>query len=398
MPKKSIYAQLDASAVNPRSLHPSPRHWNPGLLFYRDKFWMAYRYHRAETGDARCGIAIVQIDPMTGETIGKSQRIALKGPTDTEHHEDCRLFMFRGEPMISYTEMTGYQPGVDYTCVMKYAQLRLIGVRWSVVDQWQPRYGANTGYAKEKNWIFFESGGELHCVYSPGPEHVVLKIEEDKVVTEYRTAGALWQWGSMRGGTPPVEYGDGELLSVFHSSLPTEVPPHFVRYFGGAYAFENKAPFRITRISELPIMAGSEADQHKVDPRYVAGWKPFVTFPCGLVRHGSRLFCSLGVNDWQCAIARLEESQFSLGAPDGSSFKPRFFRSPNASRPVKYTGADQKPVFLHWTPAKSRIGCAVSNGVLKIATAREAAEVAEYPGAEEIGADEFDRMMRSIKR
>ncbi len=397
MAKKSLYAQLDAVAVPSRNLKPSPRHWNPGLLRYRGKLWLAYRYHRKETPDARCGIAVTEIDPTTFEPIGQSSRLAFSGPSGTEHHEDCRLFLFRGEPMISFTEMNGYIPGHDYTCVMKYAKLKLTGVRWSVEDEWQPVYGNNAGYSKEKNWIFFEHAEELYCIYSGAPKHIVLKLNGEKVVQEFVTEGPDWQWGHFRGGTPPADLGDGRMMSIFHSSLATEVPPHFVRYYGGAYTFESKPPFRPLQISQMPLMAGSEEDGHKVDPRYVQGWKPFVVFPCGLVPDGTDWLCSLGVNDWQCAVARIKPEHLKLGAADGSDFTPRYYRAANGTIPVKYVNGQQKPEFLHWTIIRRRGVCAVGQGIMKVIQARAASEVLEHPDVEEITQQDFDRMLANAR-
>ena len=194
MPKKSIFAQLKASAVPPHKLLESPRYQNPGLFKYAGKYWLAYRYHRMDTPTKRSGIGICEIDVETGEPKSASQRIPLSNPTNSEHHEDCRLFIFNGDPFISYTTMQGYVPGVNYTCVMQHAKLKFAKNKWSVVQEWQPRHGNNTGFAKEKNWVFFEHNKALYCIYATDPEHVVLRIEGDEVVETIKTPGPLWQW------------------------------------------------------------------------------------------------------------------------------------------------------------------------------------------------------------
>jgi len=394
MPKKSVYAQLEACAVPPRNLMPSPRHWNPGLLRYRNKLWLAYRYHRAETNDARCGIALCAIDEQ-GIPQGPSQLLRFRSSQHGEHHEDCRLFIYRGEPHISYTEMVGYRPGIDYTCMVKYAKLNLSAKgHWTVVDEWRPAYGDNSGFRKEKNWIFFEHANELYFIYATDPNHVVCKVEGDQVVQEFRTPGPQWQWGHIRGGTPPVDFGDGRLMSVFHSSIPTETPPHYVRYYAAAYTFEKKPPFRVLQISEQPFLAGSEEDGHRVDPRYVAGWKPYVVFPCGLVPDRNGWLMSVGVNDWQCAIARITGSQLLLGAADGSSFKPRYFRTANGTLPVRYVDALQYPVFLYWDIVNKRRGCRAGAGYMRAVKAREAVEISEAPNTTEITEAEYLAAMR----
>jgi len=397
MPKKSIFAQLEACAVPPHNLLPSPRYQNPGLFKYAGKYWLAYRYHRMDTPTKRSGIGICEINIKTGEPIGKSQHLPLSNPTDSEHHEDCRLFTFKGDPFISYTEMVGYVPGVNYTCQMKYAKLKLTKNKWSVVEEWKPNYGNNTGFAKEKNWVFFEREKSLYCIYATDPEHVVLRIEGDKVVQEIKTPGPIWSWGHVRGGSPPIDLGDGRMLCLFHSSIPTEEPPHFVRYYAGAYTFESKPPFKILQISEQPVMSGSEEDGHKVDPRYVQGWKPYVVFPCGLLKEGDDLITSFGVNDWQCAIGRLKLDQLLLGAKDGSSFKPRYFTIHNGTIPVRYIDAHQKPNFLHWEVVKKPGIATAGVGYMCAANAREAVEVSEQPGVQEITADDYGSVMRRLK-
>ena len=394
MPKPSVFAQLDACAVPPHKLMPSPRCWNPGLLRYRNKLWLAYRYHRAETRDARCGVAICEIDPKTAEPLSASQRIRFAAPMGNEHHEDCRLFMFRGDPYISYTEMQGYVPGVHYTCTVKYAKLRLDGKRWSVVEEWQPVFGENTGFSKEKNWVFFEHEEKLYCVYETDPVHRVLRMKGKLVEEQFVSPGPVWHWGRIRGGTPPVELGDGRMMSIFHSSIPTEEPPHFVRYYAGAYTFERKPPFRILQISEIPVISGSEEDGHRIDPRYTQGWKPYIPFPCGLVPDGDGWLVSFGVNDWQCAVGRLTLAQLRLGATDGSSFKLRYFRVNNGTIPVRYINDQQRPVFLHWEATRARRGCSAGVGYIKAEGAREAVEISEHPGVVEVPASEYASAFR----
>lgn len=393
MAKKSVFAQLEGCAVPPHNLLPSPRYQNPGLLRCAGKLWLAYRYHRMDTPTKRSGIGIVEIDGR-GNAIRPSQHLPLANPTDSEHHEDCRLFMFGGEPHISYTEMVGYKPGVNYTCVMKYARLKFSRGKWSVVQEWQPRYGNNTGFSKEKNWVFFEHEEKLMCIYASDPEHVVLEIDGEAVVREHRSPGPKWQWGHVRGGTPPVDLGDGRMLCIFHSSIPTETPPHYVRYYAAAYTFEKKAPFRILQVSEQPILAGSEEDGHRVDPRYTEGWKPYVVFPCGLVPDGEGWLMSLGINDWQCAIARLQRSQLLLGSPDGSSFRPRYFQTPNGTLPVRYVDAKQKPVFIHWEVVPNRRSPAAGAGYMRAEASRVAVEVSEVPGVSEITEEVFHRALK----
>lgn len=390
--KPSVFTQLEeCTQVGARLLKPSPRHWNPGMLRYKDRLWMTYRYHLEESG-GRCATAITEIDPKTLQPKGKSQWVPLKGPTGAEHHEDARLFIFRGEPHISYTEMTGYRPGVDYRCSMRYGKLRLKGEKWEVLDTWQPNYGANSGNAKEKNWVFFEHEDRLMCVYSASPRHVVLEVEGDRVFNVHESDAAVWHFGQMRGGTPPVRLPDGNYLSVFHSSIPTEIKPHYVRYYGAAYTFSGKAPFEPLQVSTRPLMVGSESDGHRIDPRYTEGWKPYVVFPCGLVDDGESWLVSLGVNDWQSAIGRVSKNGLALGHRDGRDIRPRYFKGRNGSIPVVVVGDGLQRTVLEWTVPRAISGM-VAPGYMSVVNAMHAEEVSESPGAQEITETEYSAAM-----
>jgi hypothetical protein len=181
------------------------------------------------------------------------------------------------------------------------------------------------------------------------------------------------------------------MLTIFHSSIPTEIAPHYVRYYAAAYTFEAQPPFTPRRISTKPLMVGSEMDGHKVDPRYVDGWKPYVVFPCGLIPNGEGWLCSLGINDWQCAIAKLKPSELYLGAANGSDIAPRYFRHPNGSLPVKHIDDSQKRILLHWMIPRAG-NMSISQGVMKCVNPREAQTVAEQPGVEEITFAAFEHI------
>lgn len=396
MSKPSLFTQIEAVPVGTRSLKESPRHWNCGLLRYKGRLWLAYRYHLKEHG-GRCATAISEMNPDTLQPTGRSQWLKLSGPTGTEHHEDARLFMFKGEPYISYTEMRGYRPGVDYTCVMKYAQLKLRGTKWEVVDSWLPKFGRNDGRSKEKNWVFFEHDRAVHAVYSSGPQHQVIRIEGESVTKVYESAGPAWHFGPVRGGTPPLLQPDGTFLTIFHSSLATEIAPHFVRYYAAAYTFEGRPPFAPLRVSTRPLMVGSEVDGHQVDPRYVEGWKPYVVFPCGMVeREGGGWLVSLGVNDWQCAIARLRPDQLHLGAANGTDIPSRYFRRSNGTLPVPVFGDGGRKRLIEWIVPRTPFGMA-GEGYMVCSNPREAQEVAEFGGVEEIGFADYDMAVAKMR-
>lgn len=396
--KPSVFKQLDAVAIETQRLKASPRFWNAGLFRYRDRLWLCYRFHLKEHS-GRCALAVVELDEKTHQPIGRSQWLKFSGPTGTEHHEDGRLFVFNGQPHVSYTEVHNYIVNVSYNCVMKYARLKLVGRNWCIDEIFHPQWGRNGGLSKEKNWIFFEYQKRLHVIYESVPRHVVLELDGQRVVRTYEAPGPAWHFGEMRGGTPPVLMADGTMLAIFHSRLPGLSSPNWYRYYGAAYTFQAEPPFAPLRISTRPLMTGSEEDGHGVDQRKLKAnvdlWKPYVVFPCGLVTNGTGWLCSLGVNDWQCAVAHLKPDQLFLGAANGSDIQPRYFRRSNGSLPVKMLDDNQRFKFLQWEIPRAR-QTGVGTGYMKCANPREAQLIAELPEVEEINFAEFEHAFLAV--
>jgi predicted GH43/DUF377 family glycosyl hydrolase len=68
----------------------------------------------------------------------------------------------------------------------------------------------------------------------------------------------------------------------------------------GYYKFEVKPPFKITEISEKPILYGNEADQ-----RLLPDNSPLVVFPCGAIEKDGKFIVSFGLNDEKTGIIKI---------------------------------------------------------------------------------------------
>ncbi|HRW58230.1 MAG TPA: hypothetical protein P5048_01270 [Chlamydiales bacterium] len=125
----------------------------------------------------------------------------------------------------------------------------------------------------EKNWVPFvakneRSEKEIQLAYSLVP-HKILSVTDPKSsdLTQlffknnpsYRRF--FWDWGVVRGGTPAIMV-DGEYLSFFHSSFGKKRR----WYVMGAYTFEAKPPYRVTRVSKHPIFYKEIKNQRIVFP------------------------------------------------------------------------------------------------------------------------------------
>lgn len=399
-PPASVFQQPNVSvtAVPAWSLVPSPRNYNASIIAYDGRRLMAYRSHRMDQ-QGRCGIVVCELDakwqakPKSNVWLNLPEQVH----SHLVHHEDPRLFVFRDRLHVAFTETQFHAAPQPYTCVMKYARLKPKGKGWEVERVFWPRFGRNDGSHQEKNWQFFDDGGRLRIIYAAQPSHHVLTLGKDgeTVVGQWKPEGegAKWPWGTIRGGTPPIKLPSGEWLTIFHSSTPYPIAPHWRRYYAGAYTFEGVAPFRITSISQKPILAGSEQDGHAHDPRNIDSWKPFVVFPSGLIREKGRLFVSYGINDYMTVVA--EHTELFLGDPTFSSWGPKYFLTQNGNTPIRiFVHEDRPPQWLRWERS-GRTHAGNNVGVLAVTDPRVAMHLEEEArGVEEISAEQY----RSLKR
>lgn len=187
---------------------------------------------------------------------------------------------------------------------------------WNLVMRYDPSFGMNRGNigrnkGNEKNWTWFFHEGFPYLVYMTTPEHHVIRFNESDwtpdhtldIICQYKTEwdSSVWESGAIQGstpkiggGTPPIRIGN-EYFSFFHSSVLMENKKR--RYHMGAYSFEAKPPFRVTRITSNPILSGSKYDRWNDN-------KPPCVFPCGAL-FDDGWFVTFGVNDLDCGWLKL---------------------------------------------------------------------------------------------
>lgn len=399
---KSLYATSNVRRIGPEGLIGGHgRHYNPGMFRYKEQLWMCYRGHGEPAPDptlggaivAHCRLAIVRLDGPERKPA-KAQWIPLAG----KRVEDGRLFMHQGQPYIAFTELTKYDPGTEYHCVMKYAQLALKGDKWSVVQEWWPQYGMNDGRHREKNWQFFSQGGKLWAIYDTAPKHKILRIEGNDVPEWFDTPGPIWRMGHARGGTPPIPWGEG-WLSIMHSSRKVPVPDASwkysvtLRYHAAAYTFEPEPPFKVKRVSTRAILIGSDKDGFAGDPRNPKFEDPMCVFPCGLVEDGGHpetpdVLCSFGINNYQSALARWTPEQLLL-EPNGERPFRAFFATENPI-PATFYGVDDWPKTLMWRVNRRPVLMGETrHGYMEVDDPCDAESIGGLPLVREISEAEF---------
>lgn len=282
--------------------HPRLDYFNPSLVERPDGLWLIVR-RSAWEDRLKFGMNSITAFKLNGMTPAIGYSTKPLQTVEREQFEDPRAIYWRGITWISCCTFVWWK-------IKKWtgAHQALIAFenQWREIKRYDIPYGKNgkgvglnTGH--EKNWIFFVHEERMHFVYQAQPHTVVELNDNMQVVKEHRTdnQNINWQWGEIRGGTPPVLV-NGEYWTFFHSSLPWT--DRYRRYFMGAYAFDSKPPFRITRITKEPLLTGSQND-------YWCETKPLVCFAGGVLLQGQNWVVAFGVNDLKCGWVRIPHKQ-----------------------------------------------------------------------------------------
>lgn len=288
--------------------HPQTDYFNCGLVERPDGLWLMVRRSvwRDRLIFGMNDIVAFKLGGTDGLTPQIGYKVRFVNTNTNEQYEDPRVIYHNGKTYVGCCNFVWYR-------TKKWTGAHQLMVvcddKWDVKLRYDPIYGKNgkglglnTGH--EKNWLWFFHEDKLNLIYSARPHTVVEFDGHLRMVAERRTEAKLpWAFGEIRGGTPPVRVG-GEYFTFFHSSLPwTE---RYRRYYMGAYAFEAQPPFTITRITERPLLIGSQND-------YWVDKKPLVVFPCGSVMRGQNWLVTMGVNDLKCAWIEIPHLDLTRG-------------------------------------------------------------------------------------
>ncbi len=265
-----------------------PRQSSQGSLFeYLGRLVLAYRkgwegaeIHLADLGQSFPSEGF-QVFPRRVWGSGIGHKLAPEG------REDARLFDFRGRVCVSWSGLKTEDGFLRSRMFVAELDNSLKEAR----ECWCPDY--YYGKKVEKNWQFFEYNRQLFCVYSIEP-HIILRMDGVLALEMYKTTSNLeWQWGSLRGGCPPVLVGD-EFYHFFHGQ---KIVNSYYTYTCGVYTFENKPPFAVRRFCNVPLMLPVPREGTPRTP------KTDVVFPCGALLRDNKWYISYGRADSECQIS-----------------------------------------------------------------------------------------------
>lgn len=286
-----VTKQLEVLPFNRLSIRPHA--YNPSIVRWGNRILMAYRWHPESTWKTR--LCLCELDDKWKVISNKDIDLGSR-----HSEEDGHLFVHEDGLWLSWVE------SVDFGhCVVKYGELKE-GKAWTVPTQFQPKYGRNDGNGMEKSWIFYSIGSKIDCIYQQSPTLVWLDIDGDKILNVSEDPSPHWSWGARKGGVPWINE-----VRFFHSTLNNESNTEAInnpnrRYYIGAQ--------RHGKLSSRPILYGSElSDLTQTEMSSCSHYKANVVFCSGAITLPDGSFViSVGINDSQCALLRVQEHDLHL--------------------------------------------------------------------------------------
>jgi len=269
-------------------------YFNPGLVRRPDGLWLVVRRSKFMPNFTYGMNDLLAFHMGADHKPTMGVKIQLPPMLNNEHFEDPRAVYYKGDTWVSCCNFVVYPHQTVQKWTGAHQILCKVNESWNSTKRYDPVFGKNGGSTSlnsgdEKNWTWFFHNDLPHMVYLMQPHTVVPFNAFFEAGKPYITEdiNPLWMHGLPRGGSPPVLVDD-EYWSFFHSSTPWIGKKR--RYHMGVYAFEAKPPFRITRMSSLPLLSGSKEDKWQEG-------KPLVVFPGGAVLEDGKWLVVFGVND-----------------------------------------------------------------------------------------------------
>ena len=296
-------------------------HFNPGIAKWRGKQWMVYRseclpmchYSR---------VNLIELDERYQPRPGTNRLLTLPTEFDDWGAEDPRLFVFKNELLLTYTN--GWKMGIariSPTGAVIEARLFPVIAGSGPADPLARPTGRERDIIpsyREKNWCLFAVADKLYVSYWARP-HVVYELNP-RTLKMGRPTVSEWQpgarFGELHNSSNGVASG-GFIWQVVH--FHQRIAGGGNRYEAWMRAFEPKAPFATVLLSRQPLLVGEPCDPklaHATDLR--------VVFASGLQRESDSWRICFGQNDRRIRRAKISDAQLQkIMIPVPAMAKPK---------------------------------------------------------------------------
>lgn len=307
--------------------------YNCAIAEHRGQTMLFYRFE-PPNGNYNTEIAACYLDSKWRpiENTNKVLRLA-RWSSKVTTMDDPRVIVVGGKIMMVYPQGCVIHKGTDWLWATSVA-IAEISNDFRVVGQWLPEYGNNINASSvngsstiktEKNWSPFVYQGRLLMLYSINPMVVIEYNPQLKTVAEIQKNSdpvdlSFWKWGKFIGGGTPLQLRGDEYVGFFHSFTDDHPnKPNVRTYHMGFYAISAKPPFKLTRMSRIPLLTAIDEPERDLRGKN-ASWRPNCIYPCGFIERGDRVYISQGWQDCRCEIVEtdwneIEANVIKVGEP-----------------------------------------------------------------------------------
>jgi predicted GH43/DUF377 family glycosyl hydrolase len=300
------------------SLIANQKAYNCSIIDHGKNTFLYYRFE-PPGGTYNTDIAVCELDTKFQPIQGSNKILRLaRWSSKVTTMDDPRAFLWRDKINIAFPSGNVVQTNKGWLWATNISFAQFDGGPERIARQWLPKYGRNVNasskgssnlIACEKNWTPFVHDNRLFCVYTINPLHIIEMMpsvdQTNTIQLEPEIDLGFWKFGTFLGGGTPLVRRHDEYVGFFHSF--TDDHPHKPNcrtYHIGFYAISAKPPFKITRMSRVPLMTAvpNEADDLR-GPSSV--WRPNCVYPCGFIERHGTVYLSYGWQDCRCKIAEM---------------------------------------------------------------------------------------------
>lgn len=166
----------------------------------------------------------------------------------------------------------------------------------------------------EKNWSPFYCREKIYLVYSICPFQVLfLNVNNAEIIDDSPTH--FWAGFDLRGGTRAIPYNEDEYLCPCHHVKVFEhnAVKQLRYYHIGAFTFSRKLPFRIRRITEIPLL--EEVNGPARDSPWLVP-ESRILFERGIEIKGEDIYISCGEQDFRSKVMKLSRNELENSLVD----------------------------------------------------------------------------------
>lgn len=287
-----------------------PHAFNPSIVRWKEALLLSFRVILDEKSPYESKIGLVWLNEEF-QPIGEPKLLdtQIKTPSIPSRAEDGRLIIVDGCLYLIYSNCIEEKISRGAFRV-HVGEISYDGENFTLEDP-EPLldFEGESSSKREKNWVPFDSNGNLFLAYSLSP-HLIFHPQRGLNCCDTIASCPSpidWPWGALRGGTPALLDGE-HYLAFFHSSIKMSSVhsngKEAFHYFMGAYRFTKNPPFQITQISLEPIIGKN----FYTGASYKPYWNPVqAIFPCGFIHDDSFIWIAYGRQDHECWVVKLDK-------------------------------------------------------------------------------------------